>query len=392
MIGVLLLAALQDFQVGARAKAMGGSYTAFGDDPVAIWTNPAGTAQQNSMFALTYQSFTQYEFDDFSDEVPATAEGDAEQGLLDPPISPSFAGLVAKLDSEPVETALSLAYIRPFQIKYVYAYDDPDPLQDDLLTQTDQQFSRLRAGGSMSFRLSERSPWFRSVSVGLGVDYVYTKYKEIDQNTNPDRDTQVYEDSESALGYGAGLLVTVYDGDALRLDGGAAYNSPVDFNFDLDRNAYPVWDWPSLVSAGFALYAFEGYPLRLTFDVQRIGWERAVGRPSPGNAGFEDATCWSAGLEYRLNVFTKYRLFLRAGWKHYDTPWGDGSDLPWLGDSQLRIDTKGDVIEILTLGLGLYWTRENPQGVVRLAGLDLAVELFGETETLIGIGYTYQLD
>src|SRR5262249_6735757 len=51
-------AAAQDFQVGSRAKAMGGSYTAFGDDPVAIWTNPAGTATQNSQVAITYQSFT----------------------------------------------------------------------------------------------------------------------------------------------------------------------------------------------------------------------------------------------------------------------------------------------------------------------------------------------
>ena len=54
-------ASAQDFQVGSRAKAMGGSYTAFGDDPVAIWTNPAGTATQPSSATITYQSFTQYE-------------------------------------------------------------------------------------------------------------------------------------------------------------------------------------------------------------------------------------------------------------------------------------------------------------------------------------------
>jgi len=34
----------QDQQVGARTKAMGGSYTAFEDDPVSIWLNPGGKA------------------------------------------------------------------------------------------------------------------------------------------------------------------------------------------------------------------------------------------------------------------------------------------------------------------------------------------------------------
>ncbi len=395
-LAVLLLAAAaahaQDFQVGVRAKAMGGSYTAFGDDPVAIWTNPAGTAQLDSQVALTYQSFTQYEFDDFGDDVPSTAEGDPEQGLLDPPISPSFAGVVVKLGGEAVESAVSLAYIRPFQIKYVYVYDDPDPAQDDLLTQTDQQFSRIRAAWAVNIRLSEQSPWFKSVSAGIAVDYVYTKYKEVDQNTDPDRDTQVYEDSESSAGWGAGLLLTAYEEAGLRVDLGAAYNSGVDFHFDLDKNIYPVWDWPELRSVGFALYLFEGYPLRLTFDTQWIGWKRAVGSPGLGQEGFEDALNFSAGLEYRHTLYEKYRLFTRAGWKSYDTPWNAESELPSVGLSQLRIDTKGDRINILTLGLGLYWTRLNPQGVVRLAGLDLAVELFGETELLMGIGYTYQFD
>ena len=36
LVALASTAAAQDFQVGSRAKAMGGSYTAFGDDPVAI--------------------------------------------------------------------------------------------------------------------------------------------------------------------------------------------------------------------------------------------------------------------------------------------------------------------------------------------------------------------
>src|SRR5438093_703363 len=89
--------AAQDFQVGSRAKAMGGSYTAFGDDPVAIWTNPAGTATQTSQLAVTYQSFTQYEFSKLTDTIVLPTRGDAEQGLLDPPIAPSFAGVVVRM-------------------------------------------------------------------------------------------------------------------------------------------------------------------------------------------------------------------------------------------------------------------------------------------------------
>src|SRR3982074_1485346 len=100
-VAVLLFAtaaAAQDFQVGSRAKAMGGSYTAFGDDPVAIWTNPAGTATHNSQFAVTHQRFTQYEFSKLTDTIVLPTRGDPEQGLLDPPISPSFAGVVVHMN------------------------------------------------------------------------------------------------------------------------------------------------------------------------------------------------------------------------------------------------------------------------------------------------------
>ena len=93
-----LPAVAQDFQVGARAKGMGGSYTAFGDDPVSIWSNPAGPAAQPTQLAITYQSFTQYEFDDIGMQVPDTLEGDPEAGLLEPPISPAF--LARKLSLE----------------------------------------------------------------------------------------------------------------------------------------------------------------------------------------------------------------------------------------------------------------------------------------------------
>ncbi len=392
MIGAVLtlLALAQDFQVGSRAKAMGGSYTAFGDDPVAVWSNPAGTATQPSQLALTYQSFTQYEFDGFSVAIPPDAQGEPEQGLLDPPITPSFAGVVVQMGTPDLEMAASIAYVRPFQIKYVYVFDDPG--LGTLLTQTDQQFSRFRSSFAASARLSSEPGWFTQAAAGLGGDFVYSKYKEIDQNPDPGAETLVFEDSESAAGWGAGVLLTAYESDSFRADLGAAYNSAVDFNFDLDPNVYPVWDWPALASAGLAFYLGSAYPLRLTIDAQWIAWEEAVGEPDPSQEGFDDTLSFSAGAEYRFLIGESKRLYARAGFKSFDTPWGDESDLPSVGLSQLRIETKGDRIEILTLGLGFYWTRKTAEGEARLAGLDLAVELFGETEFLMGAGFTYMFD
>ncbi len=381
----------QDFQVGSRAKAMGGSYTAFGDDPVAIWTNPAGTAAQPTTATLTYQSFTQYEFGKLGDTVPPTVQGVPKQGLLDPPITPAFLGVVVRVGEGDVDMAASIAYIRPFQIKYVYNFNDPLDSNNNLITQTDQQFSRIRAAYAASFRVSD-SPFLKTVAVGAGVDFVYTNYKEEDQSPAANAGSQIFEDSESAFGYGLGLLVTAYEGDAFRVDAGGAYNSKVHFHFGLDPTVYPVWDYPALASGGLAFYIGEGYPLRVTLDVQWIGWKQAVAPPDTGFDSFHNTVSYSAGAEYRLKVGETHRLFVRAGFKSYDTPWNDKNNLPAVGDSQLNIKTKGDRIPIGTTGLGLYWTRKTADGEVRSSGIDLAVELGGETEVLFGLSYTYQFD
>ena len=173
---------------------------------------------------------------------------------------------------------------------------------------------------------------------------------------------------------------------------GAAWNSKADFDFDLDENVYPVWDWPTLASAGFAVYLGQGYPLRLTADVQFISWEEAVGDPALGTRGFEDTVSVSAGAEYRFELKSGTWLFARGGMKSYDTPWGDEDKLPSLGLSQLSIDTKGDRINMLTLGLGLHWSRKTAEGKIRTSGMDVSAELFGETPILMAVGFTYQFD
>ena len=53
-------ASAQDQQLGARTKAMGGSYTAFEDDPVSVWLNPAGIATQPDQLSIAYQTYTAY--------------------------------------------------------------------------------------------------------------------------------------------------------------------------------------------------------------------------------------------------------------------------------------------------------------------------------------------
>ena len=71
----------------------------------------------------------------------------------------------------------------------------------------------------------------------MALDFVYTNYKEIDQSPQVGRDSQIFEDSESSIGYGLGLLITAFESDRFRVDIGAAYNSRVDFQFDLDQHA-----------------------------------------------------------------------------------------------------------------------------------------------------------
>lgn len=383
-------AVAQDFQVGARAKAMGGSYTAFGDDPVAIWCNPAGIAAQPSQISLTYQSFTQYELDHLGMVIDEKASGKAEQGLLDPPITPSFAGAVVQLGADNLEMAAAFAFIRPFQIRYVYGFDDPT--LNDLVTQTDQQFSRIRTAFAVGKRLSEPPGFLTRIAAGAALDFVYTRYREVDQSPDPDAWTLVFEDSESSAGFGAGLLATLYESEGVAIDGGIAYNSGVRFHFDLDPSIYPVWDWPALATAGLAVYLAEGYPLRLTADIQWIAWKDSVGKPAPPLKGFENTVSLSLGGEYRFRIRESTWLYTRAGFKWYDTPWERESDLPAVGMSRLQIETRGDRVEIATFGLGLYWSRRTNEGETRLLGLDLALEIGGEAPYLLGAGFTYQFD
>src|SRR5712672_2677477 len=87
-------ASAQDQQLGARTKGMGGSYTAFEDDPVSIWLNPAGIAAQPDQLSISYQTYTTYPLKrDVSGATIGTSAG-GETTFVDPAFIPSYFGIV----------------------------------------------------------------------------------------------------------------------------------------------------------------------------------------------------------------------------------------------------------------------------------------------------------
>ncbi len=100
----------QDQQIGARTKAMGGSYTAFEDDPVSIWLNPAGIATQPLQGTITYNTYTSYELSGTSGGLVG---GEPESILVEPAFIPGFLGIVWPIGSEDAPMALGFAYARP---------------------------------------------------------------------------------------------------------------------------------------------------------------------------------------------------------------------------------------------------------------------------------------
>lgn len=371
-------AAAQDFQVGARAKGMGGSYTAFEDDPASIWMNPAGIATQATQASIAYQTFTQYE----PDTSGAGLEIQAETGWVDPPFIPSFLGVVVPVGSTESPMAVGIAYIRPFHMKTCYAFTgglSPDSIEE-------QQFSRFRLAWAYDLKLGGKdATFFPHVAVGLGLDIGYTKWNE----TWFSGTTYSTEDSTTNFGGGAGLLVGLYDNtEDLKINLGLAYQSKISFKFGVETDYYPVWDWPAMFSAGATVYLLPGMPLRLTVDLQWVDWENAAEESLiDGVDDFRNTTNVSIGAEYRLNLKENGSLLLypRAGLRFIQAPWDDKDELPATGFNQLAIDTKDDRFTVLSLGLGLYWTTADGKS----RGVDVGYEIGGDSWNL-AFGYTHE--
>jgi hypothetical protein len=366
-MAVATAAAAQDVQVGARAKGMGGSYTAFGDDATAIWYNPAGLATQRSKIAVTYQSYVTYEFNNGAGGLP----GDPQATLQEPGFVPSFAGIVLALGDEKIRHAFSFAYISPMNMSMTWN-------NGGVAVHTKQTISRMRVGYGGDIKLSDKGTGFLPhIALGGAVDWGSTQFEQIMAGATT-------KDQESDFGYGAGVLLTVFDdGAGLSVDVGVSGNSQLDFQYNVNENTTPVFDWPAMYAIGIAIYVKQ---LKVTADLQVVNWEDAVGGSTvAGVDDFENAVNLGLGAEYAIAATDQLTILPRAGLRIYDAPWDDEDPLTvGIGNNRLSIDTNEESFVLFSLGVGVYFTTK--EGLKR--GFDLAVT-FGGDKITIAVSYTH---
>jgi len=390
IVGVILLgtasrAFSQDQQLGARAKAMGGSYTAFEDDPVSIWLNPAGTATQNNSLSICYQTYVTYPLQERpianTNQVVSTAR--AQTTFVDPVFLPAYLGMVFQLGDASLPMAVGICYASPYHLNYSFVRVT-DPLQQtgSPNTNIDQSLDRIRFSYSLDYRLSEpgTSTWFTHLSVGAGLDLAYEHWVLVS-------DIKSATDSSTGFGGGAGVLLGLYDnGDDLKVNLGAAYQSSVHWKFNLGPNLFPEFEMPQQVNAGLSAYLLHDYPFRMTIDFQWIEWSKTAAVPLfPNEKSFRDAYNYSVGFEYRVKLNPTVSLYPRAGYRRFDAPWANKDQLPMTSNFQLVLDTKGSTFNVATMGVGLSWA--NVEGKVR--SLDLAAD-FGGDSYGFSAGFTYE--
>jgi len=382
----------QDQQLGARTKAMGGSYTAFEDDPVSIWLNPAGIAVQPDSAAVAYQTYTAYPVKRERSGGLAETSVEAETIMVDPAVIPSFIGFVTQLGKPEDAMALGVCYARPYHIKYAMdILTDPSQTTFVPRSNVEQSFSRFRVAFAKDFRLKAlNEPGFLThVAVGAGLDLSYERWDFTQQTevpplivTTADGDTTV------SVGFGLGVLVGLYDdGGSFKVNLGAAYQSAIKYEFDIEPDLLPAFDMPQQINAGLTFYLLEGTPLRFTVDFQWIDWSSTAEEPFfGGQERFKDAMNFSLGAEYRIALDEAQTVFLfpRLGYRRFDAPWGDKDNLPVTGMYKLVMDTKGEAFNIFTYGLGLSWTTGG-----KLRSVDVGGDAGGDSVNF-AVGYTHE--
>ncbi len=381
----------QDQQLGARTKAMGGSYTAFEDDPVSIWLNPAGIAVQPDSGALSYQTYTAYPVKSERYGGSITTDAEAETIMVDPAVIPSFLGFVAQLGTPEDAMAIGVCYARPYHVKYAMdILSDPSQTAFVPRANVDQSFSRFRVAFAKDFRfrpLGETGA-FTHLALGVGLDLSYERW-QFTQNTDVQtlRITTTDSDTTVAGGFGLGALLGLYDdGDSFKVNFGAAYQSAIRYEFDIEPDLMPAFDMPQQVNAGLTFYLLEGTPLRFTVDFQWINWSDSAENPIySGQEDFEDAMNVSLGAEYRIQLSDTVFLFPRVGFRRFDAPWGDEDDLPVTGQYKLVMDTDGEVFNICTYGAGIQWVSE----AGKLRSVDVAGDAGGDSVNF-AVGYTHE--
>jgi long-subunit fatty acid transport protein len=378
-------AAAQDQQLGARTKAMGGSYTAFEDDPVSVWLNPAGISTQPDQLSIAYQTYTSYplhrEIDPGDDVV--TFSGEAESVLVDPEFIPSYVGLVFHVGAPDSGMAVGVCYARPYYLDYSFdRVDDPAQTAFRADSNMKQAFSRFRAVFAKDWRLREPGdPGFLThVSAGVGLDLGYARWQFSSE-------TDKVSDNSTAFAGGLGALAGLYDnGESLRVNLGVAYQSFVKWDFNIDPDVFPAFDMPQQMNVGLTFYLLSGTPLRLTFDFQWIDWsETADTAFFPGHPEFEDAKNFSLGAEYKVPLGSGVSLYPRLGYRRFDAPWEDEDDMPMTSRYKLLVDTEGEAFNIFTFGAGLSWTTE----ASKVRSIDVAADAGGDASNL-AIGFNLE--
>jgi len=386
---VLLLAsamavAAQDQQLGARTKAMGGSYTAFEDDPVSVCLNPAGIATQPDQLSIAYQTYTAYpkgrergpgDTVDFTVK-PVTIMGD-------PALLPSYIGFVFQVGDAASPLAIGFCYAQPYLIDY--AMDQvKDPNQPTFVPEAEVQqvFGRFRVSVAKDFRIQDVGTpgFFTHVSGGVALDLGYERWEF--KST-----TRSASDNATGLGGGVGLLLGVYDNiEDLRVNFGVAWQSGVRFGFSIDPDILPAFDMPQQLNTGATFSLLKGFPLRATIDLQWIDWSETADVPLfPGKKKFRDAFNYSAGFEYRIAAGAGINLYPRVGYRRVNAAWSDKNNLPMTSDFQLVLDTKGSAFNIFTLGGGISWSSDDG----RVRAVDLGADVGGDSYT-IAFGVTYE--
>ena len=364
----------QDQQVGARTKAMGGSYTAFEDDPVSIWLNPGGIATQTDAGTINYQTYTLYDLKTSPSGGPSTTQ--SQLGWSDPAFLPSYIGATFQLGTSDAPQALGICFATPFHLRLVYLpYDftTGSSAASPGLT-VDQSFYRIRSAYARDFRFKPDG-LFTHLAIGVGIDvnitdWTFTEFKSINGGT--DSATLTVTDRNVGFGGGAGLLLGVYDNrDNFKVNFGAAFQSKANYEFSIDAVDVPLFDWPNQYQAGMTFYLLEGLPLRLTVDAQVIQWSNAVRHSLlPGVQSFRNVTNYSAGVEYAIPASEKVKLYPRAGLRLFSAPWSDENDLPAVGVQRLSIDTKSGSFVIGSVGLGVRWANEAGKSRIFDIGVD----------------------
>jgi hypothetical protein len=374
----------QDQQLGARAKAMGGSYTAFEDDPVLVWLNPAGIAAQPNQLAVVYQTYTAYPRSETrgpGDTIVPTVEAEAVLG--DPSFWPSFIGAVFQLGTAENPMAFGLCFARPYLLNY--AMDEVTTANQTTFVpeaEVEQTFTRFRVAFAKDFALRPRGePGFLThVAVGAAFDIGSVDWTF--QGPSEER-----SDTSAALGGGLSVLLGLYDdAESLKINVGVAYQSAVKYKFEVETDILPAFDMPQQLNAGVTAYLLQGTPLRVTVDVQWIDWSETAEAPIyTGFRSFEDAVNVSFGLEYRLDGGGGVFLYPRLGYRRFDAPWADPDDLPMTGAYRLVLDTKDEAFDLFTFGLGVGWS----DAAGRTRTIDLGADVGGDAVN-VAAGVTFE--